>query len=369
MESNRKGRLPWAIVLFIVALSVLIAWGAASLIRGAKESGALGSVRTVALNTVQSVQTVSDGVIVYDGGTISKLGSNGSPRWSYMLGGSVSLNASEAGVAAWSGQSLTLINGSTGAADFSGKMDANILSARMGAQYTAVVLEPEHNSTIVLMENGGRRVDSITLSGQTVVDYGFFYTNDSLFWVMALDTSGTAPSCTLSTYRPGRRIVGQITDSEQVIYHTTFQTAQICTVGNVFLRSYDYSCREDAARRKLVYGWVLASVDDSSENPMMAFTPTGQYDGSSEMKDVRMIRGTSDQTVRMPFNCDSLVAKNDRVYGFSSSGYVMIAQLGVQKVNAYRINASFDTVYGVINGNVAVVGSGNTLYFVSLQEV
>lgn len=369
MESNRKGRLPWAIVLFIVALSILIAWGAASLIRSARESSALGSVRTVSLNTIQSVETVSDGAIVYDGGSILKLGSDGKTSWSYMLGGGISLNASDAGVAAWNGQSLTLINGATGAADFSGKMDANILSARIGAQYTAVVLEPEHNSTIVLMENGGRRVDEITLSGQTVVDYGFFYTNDSLFWVMALDTSGTAPSCTLSIYRPGRRIVGQITDSEQVIYHTMFQSAQICTVGNVFLRSYDYNCRENTDRRKLVYGWVLAGVDDASENPMMAFTLIGQYDGSSEMKDVRMIRGSSDQTVRMPFGCDALIAKNDRVYGFSSSGYIMIAQMGVQKVNAYRIGVSFDQIYGVMSGNVAVVGNGNTLYFVSLQEV
>ena len=33
MESNRTGRLPWAIVLFILALTVLIAWGGASLVK------------------------------------------------------------------------------------------------------------------------------------------------------------------------------------------------------------------------------------------------------------------------------------------------------------------------------------------------
>ena len=367
MESNRTGRLPWAIVLFILALTVLIAWGGASLVKRGQERNALGSVREKVLNTPQSVQIVRDGAVYYDGGTIAKLDASGNTKWSYMIGGGAQMQSSDSGVAAWIGDSLTLINGTTGAADFSGKMDGNILSARLGPQYAAVVLEPEHDSTIVLMESGGRRVDSITLSGKTVIDYGFFNTTGDLFWVMTLDTTGTAPSCTLSTYRPGKRIVGQITDSVQVMYRTMFQSTQIVTAGNVYLRVYDYTGKETAEKRTLVYGWMLASVDDLSDNPMMAFTPTGEYDGSAEMKDVRMIRGSSEQTVRMPFACESLVAKDDCVYGFSNDGYIMIARMGEQKVNAYRLNIRFDTVYGVADGNVAILGSGNSLYFVSLK--
>ena len=45
----------------------------------------------------------------------------------------------------------------------------------------------------------------------------------------------------------------------------------------------------------------------------------------------------------------------------------MIARMGEQKVNAYRLNIRFDTVYGVADGNVAILGSGNSLYFVSLK--
>ena len=304
MESNRTGRLPWAIVLFILALTVLIAWGGASLVKRGQERNSLGSVREKVLNTPQSVQIVRDGAVYYDGGTIAKLDASGNTKWSYMIGGGAQMQSSDSGVAAWIGDSLTLINGTTGAAEFSGKMDGNILSARLGPQYAAVVLEPEHDSTIVLMESGGRRVDSITLSGKTVIDYGFFNTTGDLFWVMTLDTTGTAPSCTLSTYRPGKRIVGQITDSVQVMYRTMFQSTQIVTAGNVYLRVYDYTGKETAEKRTLVYGWMLASVDDLSDNPMMAFTPTGEYDGSAEMKDVRMIRGSSEQTVRMPFACE-----------------------------------------------------------------
>ena len=368
MERNRSQRLPWAIVLFIVALAILIAWGAARLIRTAADKSSFGSVKEVVLNSPQDVQMVRDGCVYYDGATIAKLSTDGHVKWSYMVGSGAEMRADDAGIAAWNDTTLTLIDGSSGTADFSGKMDAEILSARVGSSYAAVVLAPENDSTIVIMESGGRRVDSITLSGQTVIDYGFFY-DGSLFWVMTLDTSGTAPACTLSTYRPGRRIVGQITDSVQVIYHCTFQNTQIVTTGNVYLRTYDYNCRENTDNRTLVYGWMLADVDDDDkDNPMMAFTPTAEYDGTSEMKDVRMIRGSSDQTVRMPYACESLVAKDNCVYGFSSDGHVMIARMGEQTVSAYALNMSFDTVYGVADGNIAVLGSGNSVYFVSLNQ-
>lgn len=62
-----------------------------------------------------------------------------------------------------------------------------------------------------------------------------------------------------------------------------------------------------------------------------------------------------------------LIASGDRVYGFSSDGYVMIAQMGRQKVDAYPLNLSFDQVYGVTDAGVAVLGSGNTVYLVALM--
>jgi putative phosphotransacetylase len=63
-----------------------------------------------------------------------------------------------------------------------------------------------------------------------------------------------------------------------------------------------------------------------------------------------------DQQVRMPYGCQSLIARNDRVYGFSTEGYVSIATLGKEKVEAYALPMTFDKVYGVTADNVAVLG-------------
>ena len=366
MDRDRKGRLPWAIVLLITAIACAVAWLGALIVTNAANRSSFANTELKQLNSLVAAEAVSDGLVYYDGNAVTKLGADAGQRWSCLTGTGVRFNATDAGVATWIDRKLTLIDGDTGVTSYTGNMDDTVLSARMGEVYTAVVTGPEHDSTIVLMENGGRKVDSITLSDQTVVDYGFFY-NGTLFWVMTLDTQGTVPNCTIATYRPGRRIVGSITDAEQVLYRVMFQSTQIVCAGDTYLKVYDYNGKETEERRKLTYGWFLADADDEANNPMIAFVPSGQYDGSTPMQDVRMIQGDNDQIVRMPFVCSSLVADASRVYGFSSDGYVMVAEMGRQHVNAYQLSMQFDTVYGVADGNVAILGQGNMLYFVSLE--
>lgn len=366
MDRSRKRRIPWAIVLLIIALCCAAAYGGAVLINSIRSATSFASTQVLQLNGAQKIEAVGDGLIYYDGSAIAKIGDDAKNRWNYMVGGGADFSATDIGVATWKGRNLTLIDNETGVASYSGNMDEDVLSARIGSEYAAVLVGPEHNSTIVLMETGGRKVDSITLAEQTVIDYGFFY-NDTLFWIMTLDTNGTAPCCTVSIYRPGRRLVGSITDSEQLLYSVVFQSSQICVAGDTHLKVYTYNGVEEKEKRKLIYGWTLAAVDAENDNPLMAFTPNGQYDAASVIRDVRLIRGAAEQIVRMPYGCAQLRTIGDRVYGFSGEGYVCIAQMGEQKVSAYQLPIFFDHVYGVTDNNVAVLGSGSTIYLVSLD--
>jgi hypothetical protein len=54
------------------------------------------------------------------------------------------------------------------------------------------------------------------------------------------------------------------------------------------------------------------------------------------------------------------------VYGFSADGHVMVARAGVQKVDAYLLDVAPGQVYGVTDDRVAVMGTGNTAYLVTL---
>lgn len=365
MEQNRGGRIPWAIALLIVVLACAIAYGAARILTARTQDNAY-DYKTVTIAQNPAIEVVGDGFIYYDGSSIASVSTQAKVRWSYLIGRNADFDATPHGVAAWVGDALTLIDGATGTTSFSGVMDQNVLSACVGEKYTAVLLSPEHNSTIVLMEQGGRRVNSITLTDQTVIDYGFF-SKGTLLWVMTLDTTGTVPSCTINTYRPGRERVGMIHDSEQMMYGVVFQSSYFCCAGDTHLKVYDYTGSEDRSRRKLVYGWYMASMDETADDPILAFVPNDQYDSAAGMQDVRLIRSNLDQQVRMPYGCQSLVAKNNRVYGFSTEGYVMITEQGRPDVAAYRLPMLFDRIYGVTTDNRAILGNGSTVYILNLE--
>ena len=366
MERNGTSRLPWAIALLIVVFVCIIALLAGRIIGNATHRSSY-DYKAIQLASNLGVEVVNDGFVYYDGSYIGAVSTEGRTRWTYLIGTNADFDANANGVAAWSGESLTLIDGQSGTPSFSGAMETDVLSACIGEKYTAVLLGPEHNSTIVLMERGGRRVNSITLTNQTVIEYGFF-SNGTLLWVMSLDTSGTVPSCTVNTYRPGKEMVGSIHDNEQMVYGVVFQSSYFCCAGDTFLKIYDYTGKENKSRRKKVYGWYMAALDESVlDDPLMAFVPNAQYDAASGMQDVRMIRSNLDQQVRMPYGCQSLIARNDRVYGFSTAGYVSIASLGSQKVTAYGLPLSFDKVYGVTADNMAILGNGSIVYILNLS--
>ena len=366
MESNREKRLPWAIALLIVILVCVIAFGGSAIITRVTRRAAY-DYKAVDLIGNKGLRVVDDGFVYYDGTSVAQVTTDAKVKWSHMVGREAEFDASRYGVAAWSGTTLTLIDSNTGTPTYSGTMESEVLSAHIGEKYTAVLLGPEHNSTIVLMESGGRKINSITLTSQTVIDYGFF-SKGSLLWVMGLDTSGTVPSCSISTYRPGKERVGYIHDKEQLVYGVVFQSSYFCCAGETFLKVYDYTGNEDKTKRQKVYGWYMAALDgDVLDDPLMAFVPTGQYDSDDGMHDVRMIRSNVDEQVRMPYGCQSLIARNDRVYGFSTNGYVMIAQQGQKKVNAYRLPMLFDKIYGVTANNIAILGNGNIIYLLNLS--
>ena len=366
MERRRREGIPGAIALLIVAFACLLALLASRIVvRSARRSAY--DYKSVDIPANQSVEVVEDGFIYYDGSSIAAVNTDAKVKWSYLIGKMADFHATDFGVAAWTGELLTLIDLKNGTASYSGSMDASVLSARIGERYAAVLLGPEHDSTIVLMDLGGRRVNSITLTNQTVIDYGFF-SKGSLLWVMTLDSSGTAPSCTINTYRPGKERVGMIHDNEQLVYGVVFQSSYYCCVGSTHMKVYDYTGNNEMRdRRRLVYGWYMAALDDALDDPMMAFVPSSQYDSVGGMHDLRMIRANLDQQVRMPYGCQSLVAVGNRVYGFSTEGFVMIAEQGKTSVSCYRLPMQFDRIYGVTENGYAVLGSGSTVYLLNLN--
>ena len=367
MDNRRRGRNSWALVLLILVLCCGLAYGCAMLASRMINADSFGRYKTVDIANLQDLQVTANGFVYYDGSTVSSLSSTGSVKWSYLVGASAGFHATDYGVATWTGSTLTLIDGATGSTTFNGTMDADVISAHIDDNYTAVLVGSETSGTMILMESSGRQVSQILLDDVTVIDFGFF-SNGSLLWVMLLDSNGTAPTCDIQTYRPGKEIVGSIHDNEQLSYAVMFQSSQVLVAGDTYLRTYDYTGTENADRRRLVYGWYLASSDMTSNDPLMAFVNDAQLQEASNIRDLRMMRSNLDRVVRLPFGCMNVVAMGNTVYGFSSDGHLVTVQTDQTTPQAYQLGLQrIDTVYGVTRDGVAILGNGGSVYLVSLS--
>lgn len=359
---KKTARLSWFSVALVVALISLLAWLIASQIVSS-HSGALRTATALPARTGQATEPLGDGLVFSDGTTLHALNGKGLQIWSFAAGSGSKFSVGKGGVAAWQGKTLSLLTGDKGTTLYTGSLEDTILDVRLDSQYAAAQVGTEHSSVMLIMEHGGRQVDRIELSNQTVLDFGFFY-NGSLFWVMSMDTEGTVPMCSISTYKPGKMLAGTITDTQQVLYEVLFQSSKIRAVGTTHIKDFDYTSRELTEDRVLVYGWYLMDLDDDADNPLMAFVPVAQAE-SGQIQDVRMIQGQTDHPVRLPYPSSRVFARDDTIYAFTSQ-YVTMCRLDQNTPETYAMPLAVDDVMGITGDHQAIVSSGGVIYLVPL---
>ena len=364
MDYKRQYTLKWSTVLTVIAAMMLAAYLLARLFSNSGDDP-LSSVVRMNIPANRDVQVAGDYIYYMESGSLHCVDSSGKYVWNRGNDVDSSFHATKYGVAVWSGESISLYKAETGETLTSEVMETEILSAGIGDTYAAVVLGPEHDSTVVLMTHGGKVVDTLTgFTGITVMDYDFFEGRD-LFWLMTMDSGGSIPTCKISTYKPGKRETGTIEDMEQVIYQVMFRSSYITAVGTNHLCMYDYHGNELKDERKTVYGYYLYAVDKSDENPLMLFVPNSQAEGEIKISDVRMIRGSSEKIIHLPIECKQLEAKSGTLYGFSSE-YLTVCPFGSIKSSLYKLPVMLDTVIGITGDKTAVVTSGGAIYLIKL---
>lgn len=332
-----------------------------------KNSGTQPLKDPLRLNTtsISGVQIVGNYIYYKEGISLHCVDSDGDFVWNIGVDSNAEFCATKYGVAIWSYKKLTVADYKTGVTRMTKNLSNDIISAKCGSGYTAVVLSPDDNCTIEIFDRDNSQVDTISgLTELTVLEYGFFE-NQSLFWLMTLDSTGSLPTCTVATYKPGRSETGNITDMEQVIYKVQFRQNYIYAVGTSFMKVYDYKGTELTDMRKTVYGYTLEAVNEDSENPMMAFIPNSVNSEDFAIQDIRVIRGNSDSLIHLPVSCIALAARGNTVYGFAPNA-LCVAKEGQTKPAAYRLPVLIDGLIGVTDDLTAVTIYGNAIYMFKL---
>ena len=100
METRRNRRNPWGIVLLIVLMTCMAAYGAAYLFTRVLGQDTFGHYRVMPIENLQKLKATADGFVYYDGSAVSCVDSAGRTKWSYMVGANADFSASNTGVAA-----------------------------------------------------------------------------------------------------------------------------------------------------------------------------------------------------------------------------------------------------------------------------
>ena len=363
MQTKTRSRTGWLPTILVVALFCAIAVLGAFWITPDNTRTITGAVELPAYST-QECQPLGDGAAYYDGTLLYALRGNGTQRWSYLAGANAGFAVGEGGVATWTGAQVTLLGRDNGSTVFSVTMAKTVQSACAGSQYVAVCTGAEDDATLIILDLSGKQIDSIAKPNCTVLDYGFF-NKGNLFWLMTLDTEGTVPVSSLSTYKPGKMETGSIAESDQVVYRVLFHATQIRAVGTTYMRSYDYHGTEDASSRVLVYGWYLQDIGGDGDDPLLAFVAMDETGGSQGIQDVRLLKGSVDRRIRLPYKCFAICAGSDKVYGFNGE-YCVVGTLNSAKTTIYRMPVSAERVIGVTEDGKALVASMGKVYLIPL---
>lgn len=349
--------------ILVCAVAFLIA-----LLVSSSRAVALEDALRLSATNISNVQVEGEYIYYLEAGSLHCVSVKGRFEWNTGVDRSSNFKVSPYGIAVWSGSRLQIVDKSNGVVVGNANVQEDILAAVVGDVYSAAVIGPEHNSSVVFTDRYGNIVERLDrFEGVTVLECGFFEGRD-LFWIMTLDSSGSTPSCKISTHKPGRsKETGSITDMDQVIYRVMFRSSNICAVGTLSLNVYDYTGNKKSDETVNVYGWYLEAVDDNSENPLMLFVPNSQAGDTAAMKDIRCVKGTGDHYLHFPVACTDLCAFGDSVYGFAGT-YLAVGNFGSSASNVYRLPVNVSDVLGITSERYAVVSSGSAIYVIKLPE-
>lgn len=354
-----------ALLLLAVMLAIVVAYALQS---GGRED--IGRATRIGATLSQNVTPFGSSVIFYDGTTLHCVAATGGNEWSYQIGTNADYDATDNRIVAWSGNDLYIIN-NRGRLVYNNKMSDTIQFASAGESYVAVFVGEQDSGVVTVIDSNGQIVDNITVSGQTLLDVGFFKSTTSssaqeteLMWMLGLNTTGTVISTELQTFQPGKLSTGKSSLGEHIAYMVYAVDGVLNVVDTRQITHYNYRVIEQSAAT-LIYGYTMQDVRQVGQTTYQLLVPAQERSEGTSITNVRLMYGSVDRVLHLPGECLYAALGTRSVYGFSQSA-VYVCRYGETAFTAYSMPVNVTAVLGLISDNRVVVASGSDIYVVEL---
>jgi len=187
-----------------------------------------------------------------------------------------------------------------------------------GKKHAALLTDTR--DTLYVLDDAGSQIDTITLSGQTIVNLGFFSSQD-LLWVISIDTQGGAPTTNVHIYEPARATIAMQRFSDELVSTLVIdsQRALALTMGTQYITGIDVSLsgQNVKADATSIYGYQYV-CDNGAADVSIVLAPAAQLLRQS-VSDLYLYRGGKLSAISLPTQCQAFAITEKFLYAANTS--------------------------------------------------
>lgn len=351
----------------LAALGLLI-WGAVRLF-GARPST---SVTAYALPCPYSedIYPFGNSVLYYDGMSIHCLSDTGSVRWSFPIGANAGLHCTDTAITAWVGSTVYILD-QNGNSSYNDNLGEEIQFARIGKQYMAAVVGENSSPRLLVKDLTGAHMDEEdAYENLILLDLGFYGKDGQYMWTLALDVYGTAANTILNTFEVGKMNTGEVSLGEPIVYAVVYENGLLRVIDTRKMHTFNDRGTEDTSASALVYGWhFLDSEVPERGNAQLLFAPTAQSESIFDIRELRLLSGSTDKRYSLPDTCVGALVYGRAVFAVSATTLYRAGQSD-KRFSVYELPLSEPVTQYIgklANGRI-IVACGTQVYVLTLPQ-
>lgn len=358
------------VVLFLILAGVgLLIWGGISLFSVRLVTDVTASLLPCSYS--DTIMPFGSNVLYYDGVSIHCMSETGSVRWSFQIGSDAGYDCNDSVVVAWTGSTIYILD-QNGNASYNDNLGETIQFARVGTQYVAAVIGETTNPRLLVKDHLGAHMDEEADAFSTLIllDVGFYGKNGEYMWTLALDVFGTAANTILNTFEVGKMNTGEVSLGEPIAYAVVYENSLLRVINTRKMLTFNDRGTEDTAASVLVYGWrLLDSEVPERGNAILLFAPTSQTDSIFDIRELRLISGSTDKRYSLPDTCIGAAVWNKTIYALSAT---TLYRAGINDSRFITYELPMDSqatrLLGTLNNGHAIVACGDEVYVITLPQ-
>ncbi len=310
-------------------------------------------------------------VLYYDDASLHCMTSQGTVRWSFSVGANADYACSDTHVVLWKDSTVYILD-QNGKATYNDNLGDTIQFAVVGDNYIGAVVGENTASRLIVKDLQGAHMDeeSEAYVDLIVLDVGFYGANGEYMWTLALDVFGTASNTVLNTYEVGKMNTGSTSLGEYITYAVLYENSKLRIISTRTMLTFSDRGTQDTTASLLVYGWrLLANGYNSRGEVMMLYAPTAQTESIFDIRELRLISGTTDKRYNLPDTSIGATIWNESIYAFSETQLFRAGQYD-SRFATYDlpITSAATSIIGTLTDGNVILACGTEVYVVSLPQ-